>query len=42
MEKIDGCKNDHEKSSTTNVSKHITSDFSVFTVSSFKDIEEKT
>ena len=41
MGKIDGCKNDPEKSSTTKVSEHITSGFSMSTTSSFKAIENK-
>ena len=36
---MDGCKNYPEKSSTTKVSKHISSGFSMSTVSSFEDIE---
>ena len=39
--KIDGCKNNHEHSSTTNVSKHIPSGFSMSTISSFRSIENK-
>ena len=34
--KIDGCKNNPEESSTTKVSEHIPSGFSMFTISSFK------
>ena len=41
IEKIDGCKNNLKKSSTTKVSKHIKSGFSMSTVSSFKSIEDK-
>ena len=41
MGKIDGCKNNPEKSSTTKVSEHITSGFSMSTISSFKAIENK-
>ena len=37
--KIDGCKNNREKSSMTKVCKHIPSSFSVFTILSLKDIE---
>ena len=36
VEKIDGCKNNLENSSTTNVSKHIPSDFSMSTILSLK------
>ena len=39
MEKIDGCKNNPNKLSTTKVSEHIPSGFSVSTISSFKGIE---
>ena len=35
IEKIDGCKNNPENLSTTKVSKHIPSGFSLFTISSF-------
>ena len=35
IEKIDGCKNNHENLSTTKVSKHIPSGFSLFTICSF-------
>ena len=41
MEKIYGCKNNSEHSSTTKVSKHIPSGFSVFAISSRKSIESK-
>ena len=41
IEKIDGCKNKPEKSSTTKASEHIPSGFSMSTVSSFKDTENK-
>ena len=41
MEKIHECKNNPGKSSTAKVSKHITSAFSMSTVSSFKNIENK-
>ena len=40
-EKIDGCKNDSENSFTTKVDKHILSGFSMSTISSFKNIENK-
>ena len=39
--KIDGCKNNPEKSSTTKLSEHIPSGFSMSTISSFNDIENK-
>ena len=38
IEKIDGCKNNPENSSTSKVSEHIPSDFSMSTISSFKSI----
>ena len=41
MKKIDGCKNNPEKSTTTKVSKHIASALSISTISSFKEIENK-
>ena len=41
IEKSDGCKNNPEKSSSTKVSKHIQSDFSMSTTSSFKSIENR-
>ena len=41
IEEIDGCKNNLENSSTTKVGKHIPSDFSKSTISSFKSIENK-
>ena len=41
IEKIDGCKNNPENSSTTKVSQHISSGFSVSTVLSFRSIENK-
>ena len=40
-EKIDGCKNNPEKSSTTKVSKHIPWGFSMSTISSFRSMENK-
>ena len=40
-EKIDGCKNNPENSSTTKVSKHIPSGFSMSTISLFRSIENK-
>ena len=39
IEKIDGSKNNPENSSTTKVSKHVPSGFSVSTISSFRSIE---
>ena len=41
MEEIDGCKNNHENSSTTKLYEHIPSGFSVATILSFKSIENK-
>ena len=41
VEKIDGCKNNPENSSATKVSEHISSCFSMSTISSFKNIENK-
>ena len=41
IEKVDGCKNNLKNSSTTKVSKHMKSGFSMSTVSSFKSIEDK-
>ena len=41
IEKIDKCKINPENSSTTNVSEHIPSGFSISTISSFKSIENK-
>ena len=41
IEKIDGCKNNPENSSTTKVSEHIRSGFSISTISSFVKIENK-
>ena len=39
IEKTDGCKNNPEYLSTTKVSKHISSYFSMSTISSFRSIE---
>ena len=41
VEKIDGCKNNPENSSTTKVSKHIPSGYSISTISSFRSIGNK-
>ena len=41
IEKIDGCKNNPENWSTTEVSKHVPSVFSMSTILSFKSIENK-
>ena len=41
IETIDGCKNNPENSSTTKVSKHISTGISMSTISSFKRIENK-
>ena len=38
IEKIDACKNNPENSSTTKVSEHIPSSFSISTISSFRII----
>ena len=39
IQKIDGCKNNPENSSTTKVSEHIPSGFSMYKISSFRSIE---
>ena len=41
IEKIDGCKLNPENSSSTKVSKHLPSAFSIFTISCFKSTENK-
>ena len=41
IEKIDGCKNNLENSSTTEVSEHTLSRFSMSTIYSFRSIENK-
>ena len=41
VEKTDGCKNNPENSSTTKVSKHIPSGFSMSTIFLFRSIENK-
>ena len=41
IENIDGCKTNPENSSTTKVSKHIPSGFSMSTISSFRSLENK-
>ena len=41
IEKIDGCKNNPEYSSSTKVSKYIPSSFSTSTISSFRSKENK-
>ena len=41
IEKIDGCKNNPESSSTTKVSKHISSGFPMSTISSFRSRGKK-
>ena len=41
IEKINGCKNNPENSSITEVSEHILSGFSILTISSFRSIENK-
>ena len=39
LEKIDGCKTNPEKSSTTKRIKHVLSGYSISTISSFEDIK---
>ena len=41
IEEIDGCKNNPENSSTTKVNEHISSGFSMSTISSFRSTENK-
>ena len=41
LKKIDGCKNNPEKSSATKVGEHILSGFSLSKISSLKSIENK-
>ena len=41
IEKIDGCNNNPENSSTTKVSEHIQSGFLMSAISSFRSIESK-
>ena len=41
LEKIDGCKSNPKNSSTTKVSKHIPTGFSMSTISSFRSMENK-
>ena len=41
IEKIDGCKNNPENSSTKKVSEHIPLGFSMFKISTFRRIENK-
>ena len=41
MEKPDGCKDNPENSSTTRISEHILSRLSMFTISSFRRMENK-
>ena len=41
IEKIDGCKNNPENSSTSKVSEHIPLGFSMSTISSFRSIENQ-
>ena len=41
IQKINGCNNNPENSSTAKVSKHIPSSFSMSTISSFRSIENK-
>ena len=41
IKKIDGCKTNQEKLSTTKLSEHIPTGFSMSTISSFKDTHNK-
>ena len=41
IKKIDGCKDNPENSSSTKVSEHISSGFSMSKISSFRSIENK-
>ena len=41
IQKSDGCKNNPENSSTTKVSEHVPSGFSMSTISSFRSIESE-
>ena len=41
IEKTDGCKNNRENSSTSKLSEHILSGFSMSRISSFRSIENK-
>ena len=41
IEKFDGCKNNSENSSTTKISEHIPSGFSMSKISSFRSMENK-
>ena len=41
IKKIDGCKNNPEDSSTIKVTKHVSSGFLMYTISSFRSIENK-
>ena len=41
IEKIDGCKNNPKNTSTSKVSEHVPSTFSMNTISSFRSIERK-
>ena len=41
MEKIDGCRNNPENSSKTKVSEHVPSGFPMYTICSFKNMENK-
>ena len=41
IEKIDGCKNNPENSSTAEISEHIPSGFSMSKISSFRSMENK-
>ena len=41
MEKIDGCRNNPENSSKTKASEHVPSGFPMYTICSFKNMENK-
>ena len=41
IEKVDGCKNNQQKSSTVKASEHISSSFSMSNISTLKSIENK-
>ena len=41
IERIDGCRNNSQNSSTTKVSEHVPSDFSISEISSFRSIENR-
>ena len=41
IKKIDGCKDNPEKSSTANIKEHMPSGFSIYTISSFRSTRNK-